>query len=282
MINRDKIKNESERALIGRDFKLNVYDESHRAYIDPVSYEIKYYETDTVKVKDGYIFHSVEDYYNKIQDKVDQIFATEKARTLNVFNKTNLLSYMGFPYYMSYDTNVFHFIYNDAKYEKASSLAGIYFHYQGGLGLDVNAENIFTDHILTLEELPFKPDVIRKYAAILKRDYELSDTELSGVLWELLKRGHRAYYAWLWKEEMAATLDVGNDTEDAEEILKNVVTRGSVKATDVVAVTSLSCLVLEQNKEKLLSFPDAMVYTIFRLDELTKKKEFDAFDNLIK
>jgi len=71
MINRDKIQQESERALIGRDFKLNVYDESHRAYIDPVSCEIKYYETDTVKVKDGYIFHSVEDYYNKIQDKVD-------------------------------------------------------------------------------------------------------------------------------------------------------------------------------------------------------------------
>jgi len=109
---------------------------------------------------------------------------------------------------MSYDTNVFHFIYNDAKYEKASSGGEISFHYQGGLGLDVNAENIFTDHILTLEEFPFKPDV--------------------------------------------------------------------------VAVTSLSCLVLEQNKEKLLSFPDAMAYTIFRLDELTKKKEFDAFDNLVK
>ena len=281
---KDRIRLESEHFLLGREFKLDVYADVHRAYIDPVSCKIEYYGTDTLKEKDGYLFHAAADYYKKIQDKTDVIFESEKERTLNVFGKTNLLSFLSFPDYMALDTNIFHFIYNDEKYKEAARLAGIYFSYQADLGGHVNAENIYTDTILTLDELPFQPDAMILYAGLLKQDYKLDGQELCGITWELLKRGHREYYSRLWKEKYERMLNAGpaEPAEPAENVLKRAVDTGNIRLSDTEAISALSYFVLSRRKEELLSFPDAAAETIFKENEFIKAKESNDFRDLVK
>jgi len=277
----DRIRQESERTILGREFNPDVYADVHRAYIDPVSLKIRYYGTDTVKVKDGFIYCAAAGYYNRIQDKTDALYPGERERTQNIFRKTNILSFLSFPDYMAYDTNIFHFIYNDSKYKEASIRSAVYFSYQADLSGHVNAENIYTDRILTVDELPFAADALVQYAVLLKRDYGLSDQDVSGVTWELLKRGHLEYFTQLREEKYGPKLNE-NQAETAEDILKSTVDRGSIKLSDMENITMLAYAVLASVKRKLLSFPDAAVYTIFKLDEFLKEKKLRNFENMIK